>query len=314
MIEIPVVPYSSLRRGGNAVISALGKGFAPHLFSALGGGSAPADATPRVSSADSSSTLTVVGTSDVSDSGLIANLIEPDFHKAYPQYTFKYIPGATGTAITQAESGSQGASALIVHSATLENQFVAKGYSYEQYGRAIFTNDFVLGGPKGDPAGVAANGAHNIAQAFADIAAAGINGGDTPKATLVSRGGTPGTTVEEHKIWGLVSSAHLAPAGLLLCTVNSTDGGGETPIAAGHGVTASGQACPNGGALPTGGGAAEVVRRHRRRSRARTSSSPTPAPATRAAPTPATSLPTAARTTTWRREPIPPAASRTCRS
>lgn len=208
---------------------------------------------PALASADSSSTLTVVGTSDVSDSGLVSNLIEKDFHQAYPQYTFKYIPGATGTAITQAESGSQGASALIVHAATLENQFVSKGYSYEQYGRAIFTNDFVLGGPKSDPAGVAANGAHNIAQAFADIAAAGINGGGTPKATLVSRGGTPGTTVEEHKIWGLVSSANLAPAGLLLCTVNSTDGGGETPIAAGQGVTASGQPCPNGGALPTGG-------------------------------------------------------------
>jgi tungstate transport system substrate-binding protein len=205
--------------------------------------------TPALASADSSSTLTVVGTSDVSDSGLLANLIEPDFHKAYPQFTFKYVPGATGTAVTQAETGSQGASVLIVHSASLENQFVANGYSYEQYGRAIFTNDFVLGGPKSDPAGVAANGAHNIAQAYADVAAAGIEG----KATYVSRGGSSGTTVEEHKIWGLVSSSHLAPAGLLLCTVNSTDGGGETPIAANQGVTTSGQACPNNGALPTGG-------------------------------------------------------------
>ncbi len=207
---------------------------------------------PALASADSSSTLTAVGTSDVSDSGLVPNLIQKDFQQAYPQYTFKYIPGGAGTAITEAETGSQGASVLIVHAATLENQFVANGYSYERYGRAIFTNDFVLAGPKSDPAGVATNGAHNVAQAFADIAAAGINGGGTPKATLVSRGGTPGTTVEEHKIWGLVSSSHLAPAGLLLCAVNSTDGGGETPIAAGNGVTASGQACPNGGVLPTG--------------------------------------------------------------
>ncbi len=208
--------------------------------------------TPAPATADSSSTLTAVGTSDVSDSGLVANLVEKDFHQAYPQYTFKYVPGGTGTAITEAETGSQGASVLIVHAATLENQFVANGYSYEKYGRALFTNDFVLAGPKSDPAGVAANGAHNVAQAFADIAAAGINGGGTPKATLVSRGGTPGTTVEEHKIWALASSSHLAPAGLLLCTVNSTDGGGETPIAAGNGVTASGQPCPSGGVLPTG--------------------------------------------------------------
>jgi ABC-type tungstate transport system permease subunit len=201
-----------------------------------------------IASADNSSSLTVVGTSDVSDSGLIPNLIQPAFEKAYPGITLKYIGTATGTAISDAESGSVGASALIVHAASLENQFVANGFSYEPYGRAIFINDFVLAGPTGDPAGVAANGGHNIAQAFADVAAAGMNG----KATFVSRGGTPGTTVEEHGIWQLVSTSGLAPSGLLLCAVSSTSGGGETPIAAGNGVTASGQPCPNGGALPTG--------------------------------------------------------------
>ena len=201
--------------------------------------------------ADTSSSLTVVGTSDVSDSGLVQNLIQPDFQKAYPQYTFKYIGTATGTAISDAESGSQGASALIVHAKSLENQFVSGGYSYERYGRAIFTNDFVLAGPKADPAGVGSGGAHDIARAFASVAAAGINGGGTPKATFVSRGGTPGTTVQEHQIWSLVAGSGQAPAGLLLCTVNATSGGGETPIAAGHGVTSSGQPCPNGGALPT---------------------------------------------------------------
>jgi ABC-type tungstate transport system permease subunit len=245
MTEIPAVPHPSLHQRREPRFATVHALFAAALFVAI----AALLLRPALASADSSSTLTGVGTSDLSDSGLSSNLIQKDFEQAYPQYTFKYIHAGTGTAIAEAESGSQGASVLIVHSPPLENQFVAKGYSYEQYGRAIFTNDFVLGGPKGDPAGVAANGAHNVAQAFADIAAAGING----KATLVSRGGTPGTTVEEHKIWGLVSSAHLVPAGLLLCAVNSTDGGGETPIAAGNGVTSSGQPCPNNGVLPTGG-------------------------------------------------------------
>ena len=204
--------------------------------------------TPALASADTSSTLTVVGTSDVSDSGLIPNLIQPEFQSAFPQYQLKYIGTATGTAISDAETGSVGASALIVHAPSLENQFVANGFSSEQYGRALFTNDFVLGGPSGDPAGVAANAGNNIAQAFADVAAAGVNG----QATFVSRGGTPGTTVEEHQIWGLVQNAGMAPAGLLLCAVNATNGGGETPIAAGNGVTASGQPCPGGGVLPTG--------------------------------------------------------------
>ena len=203
---------------------------------------------PATAAADNGSSLTVIGTSDVSDSGLVQNVIQPEFHAAYPQYTFKYIGTATGTAINNAESGSQGASVLIVHAASLENQFVAGGYSYEPYGRALFLNDFVLAGPTGDPAGVASGATNNVAKAFADIASAGMNGG---AATFVSRGGTPGTTVQEHQIWQLVDSSGLAPAGLLLCAVSSTNGGGETPIAAGHGVTASGQTCPNNGALPS---------------------------------------------------------------
>ena len=207
---------------------------------------------PALASADTSSTLTVIGTSDVSDSGLIPNVIQPGFQKAYPQYTFKYIGTGTGNAIAQAESGAAGASNLIVHAASLENQFVAGGYSYEQYGRALWTNDFVLAGANPDPAGIGAAAANNIALAFADIAAAGINGGGTPRATFVSRGGTPGTTVSEHGIWQIVSSSGLAPSGLLLCAVSAANGGGETPIAAGHGVTASGQPCPSSGALPTG--------------------------------------------------------------
>jgi tungstate transport system substrate-binding protein len=203
--------------------------------------------TPGPASADSSSTLTVVGTSDISDSGLVQNVIQPAFQAAYPRYTFKYIGTATGTAITDAETGSVGASALIVHAASLENQFVAGGYSYERYGRALWTNDFVLAGPSADPAGVGANGRNNVAQAFADVAAAGIAG----KAQFVSRGGTPGTTVEEHRIWALVAGHDLEPPGLVLCAVNAANGGGDTPIAAGAGV-ANGRPCPNAGALPTG--------------------------------------------------------------
>jgi tungstate transport system substrate-binding protein len=206
---------------------------------------------PTLASADTSSSLTVIGTSDVSDSGLIPNVIQPGFEKAYPQFTFKYIGTGTGNAIAMAESGAAQASNLIVHAASLENQFVAGGFSYPafQFGNALWTNNFVLAGPQTDPAGVAANASNNIAQAYADVAAAGI----AKKATFVSRGGTPGTTVSEHGVWALVSSSGLSPIGLLLCTVNSIDGGGETPIAAGHGVTVSGQPCPGAGALPPAG-------------------------------------------------------------
>jgi tungstate transport system substrate-binding protein len=197
---------------------------------------------PALAAADTSSTLTVVGTSDVSDSGLMPNVIQPAFQAAYPQFTFKYVGTATGTAISNAESGAGGPSVLIVHAASLENQFVAGGFSYEPYGRAIFTNDFVLAGPTGqDPAGVAANASHNIVQAFADVATAGAAG----TAAFVSRSGSPGTVVAEHQIWALLGTTANPPAGLLLCTVSAANGGGETPVAAGV-VASQGAACPGG--------------------------------------------------------------------
>lgn len=203
---------------------------------------------PAIASADTSSSLTVIGTSDMSDSGLIPNVIQPGFQKQFPQYAFKYIGTGTGNAISQSESGAAGASILIVHAASLENQFVANGYSQEKYGRALWINDFVLVGPNADPAGVKTTGLHDVARAFADVAASGLAG----KSTFVSRGGTPGTTVREHQIWQLMAQSGLSPSGLLLCAVSTANGGGWTPIAAGQGVTASGQPCPGGGALPKG--------------------------------------------------------------
>ncbi|MGA2011297.1 MAG: hypothetical protein ABSH51_12335 [Solirubrobacteraceae bacterium] len=203
---------------------------------------------PSLASADSSSTLTVDGTSDVSDSGLMPNLIQSEFQAAYPQFSFHYNGSATGTAIQNAESGTGGPSVLIVHAASLENQFVAGNFSYDnQYGYAIFRNDFVLAATNGDPAGVAANAPNNIAQAFADVAAAGVAG----TATFDSRGGTntaPGTTVAEHQVWALVSSSGLTPTGVVLCDVSAADGGGMTPISPTVQAT-SGQACPDTGTV-----------------------------------------------------------------
>ena len=199
---------------------------------------------PAVASADSASTLSIVGTSDISDSGLIPNLIQTQFQAAFPAYAFKYTGSATGVAIQSAESGNGGPSMLIVHAAALENQFVANGFSYQnQFGHAIFTNDFVLAGPPADPAHANVD-AHNIAAAFADIARAGAAG----TATFISRGGTTtasGTTVEEHALWALVNSAGLTPAGVTLCTVSAADGGGMSPV----NVGAQGDPCPDSGTV-----------------------------------------------------------------
>ncbi len=122
---------------------------------------------------------------------------------------------------------------------------MAGGFSYQnQYGNAIFTNDFILAGPASDPAGVQANAGHNIAASFAAVAAAGVAG----HATFISRGGTTtasGTTVEEHALWKLVNDAGLTPAGVTLCTVTAPDGGGMAPTNTG----ARGGTCPDGGTV-----------------------------------------------------------------
>ena len=135
---------------------------------------------------------------------------------------------------------------MIVHAPSLENQFVANGFSYNnQFGNALFINDFVFAGPTGDPAGVGANAANDIAQAFADVASAGAAG----HATMFTRGGTTtasGTTVEEHQIWALVHSAGIQPASLSLCVVSSADGGGMSPLAS---TALNGQPCPDSGTV-----------------------------------------------------------------
>ncbi|MEP9362764.1 substrate-binding domain-containing protein [Nocardioides sp. CN2-186] len=118
------------------------------------------------SQADSDSTLTVIGTSDVFDSNLAQTVLEPGFGAAYPQYDLQYVSKGTGAAIACAAAGA--ASALIVHAAALEDQFVDQGYSDEEFGRAIFWGDYVLLGPESDPAGVMSgdNPTSNVSEAF----------------------------------------------------------------------------------------------------------------------------------------------------
>jgi tungstate transport system substrate-binding protein len=179
--------------------------------------------SPPASQAEpNASTLTIVGTSDVSDSGL-SNVLTTDFTSFYKSthhganISVGYKGEGTQAAINDAEAGN--GSALLVHAASLENQFVGSGFSLEKYGRAVFHGDFVLLGPTSDPAGVDSNGdADNVVGAFQDIAAAGA----TAHANFISRSDGSGTNVEEHKIWGLTT-------GVTTCDVSTANGGGATP-------------------------------------------------------------------------------------
>lgn len=171
---------------------------------------------PLPAEADDSSTVTFVGTSDTFDSGLVSHVLKPGFEAAHPEYKFNYVSQGTDAAIAYANQGN--ASGLLVHAASLENTFVKDGFSNEKYGRAVFWGDYVLIGPKSDPAGVLTGAPHDVVRAFEKIAAAGAAG----TADFVSRGKAPGTTVAEHAIWA-------ETAGVPTCAVPAGSGGGTSP-------------------------------------------------------------------------------------
>ncbi|SMR82171.1 tungstate transport system substrate-binding protein [Aliiroseovarius halocynthiae] len=102
----------------------------------------------------------------------------------------------TGQALRLSEAGD--VDAILVHSRTAEEAFVAAGYGTHR--REIMYNDFVFIGPDTDPADIKA--ADTASVALAKIADA--------KSPFVSRGDDSGTHKAELKLW---AAADLTPAG-----------------------------------------------------------------------------------------------------
>src|SRR6185295_15515262 len=114
--------------------------------------------------------IVVQGTTDTRDAGLVDDVIVPGFQAAYPQYTLQYIAVGTGQALTNAKAG-QG-DAVMTHSAPLEADFVAQGYSYEPVGRAVMYSDYLIAAHNEDPAAVEAGARHDAVRSFELIATA----------------------------------------------------------------------------------------------------------------------------------------------
>ena len=87
---------------------------------------------------------------------------------------------------------------MLVHARQAEDAFVAEGWGVNR--RDVMYNDFVLVGPPGDPAGIAA--AKDAVDACRRIAAAG--------SRFVSRGDDSGTHKKERQLW---QAAGIVPAG-----------------------------------------------------------------------------------------------------
>ena len=97
------------------------------------------------------------------------------------------------------------------------------GTRWSNYGRAIFWGDYVLLGPANDPAGVLTGIEQREHRARRSRRSPPP--GRPAAANFVSRGGTPGTTVQEHAIWALTT-------GVATCTVSDANGGGTSPSTA----------------------------------------------------------------------------------
>lgn len=128
--------------------------------------------------------IVVASTTSTQDSGLFGYIL-PLF-KAKTGIDVKVIAQGTGQALDTARRGD--ADVVFVHAKPQEEKFVAEGFGVKRFD--VMYNDFVLVGPKGDPAGVRAK---DIATALTAIEAKG--------APFVSRGDRSGTHAAELALW-----------------------------------------------------------------------------------------------------------------
>jgi len=129
--------------------------------------------------------ITVASTTSTQNSGLFEHLL-PKFTKE-TGIEVRVVAVGTGQAILLAEKGD--ADVLFVHHRPSEEKFVAEDYGLKRY--PVMHNDFVLVGPKADPAGVA--GGKDAVAALEAIAKA--------EAPFVSRGDDSGTHKKELALW-----------------------------------------------------------------------------------------------------------------
>ena len=128
-------------------------------------------------------------TTSTQDSGLL-DVILPVFEEE-SGYTVSVVSVGSGEAMTMGENGE--ADVLLVHSPAAEEKFVEEGHADEDGRMDVMYNDFVLIGPKDDPAGISAEYPADAVAAFRTIA-------DT-QTEFISRSDESGTHKKELEIW-----------------------------------------------------------------------------------------------------------------
>ncbi len=129
--------------------------------------------------------ITVASTTSTEQSGLFKHLL-PIFERK-TGIQVRVVALGTGQALDMGRRGD--ADVVFVHARPLEEKFLADGFGVRRYD--VMYNDFVLIGPKSDPAQV--RGGKDILEAFRKIRAT--------QAPFVSRGDKSGTHFAELEIW-----------------------------------------------------------------------------------------------------------------
>lgn len=129
--------------------------------------------------------ITVASTTSTEQSGLFKHILPIFERKSGIQV--RVVALGTGQALDLGKRGD--ADVVFVHAEPLEEKFVADGFGVQRF--AVMYNDFVLVGPKSDPAEV--SGTVDIVAALRKIAAA--------RAPFVSRGDRSGTHFAELRFW-----------------------------------------------------------------------------------------------------------------
>ncbi len=105
--------------------------------------------------------IVVASTTSTQDSGLFGHIL-PLF-KAKTGIDVKVVAQGTGQALDTARRGD--ADVVFVHAKSAEERFLAEGFGVKRY--PVMYNDFILIGPRSDPAGI--KGSNDIVVALKAI-------------------------------------------------------------------------------------------------------------------------------------------------
>jgi tungstate transport system substrate-binding protein len=131
--------------------------------------------------------IVVASTTSTQDSGLFGHIL-PLF-KAKTGIEVRVVSQGTGQALDTGRRGD--ADVVFVHAKPAEEKFISEGWATKRY--PVMYNDFVLIGPRSDPAGI--KGSTDIAAALNAIKAKG--------QPFISRGDKSGTHQAELQLWTL---------------------------------------------------------------------------------------------------------------